>query len=339
MNSIKRVGAAALAAAVAGCGGGGGSDTVALKSAGDVARELQNISTLYVDNAPASKAARPGPGTRATGVRGLLSRSVAGQSRASRSGGVAKATGDCDSGTYTYDEFIGQVRNLPLFAANPVLDYVIGTDRDCKFVEGTFSQYYDGRYEYGDNWAYTEGTAQAPYYDYYLDGSGSTPYSVVLEDTDFNEKITIKTVGRSEARDNGTTYESRDIFGVDFRYAFDGDSIRLDIDAGRSGDPLIFVDNYNGDGTLSLDGPLHYSSDLCDGGRLTYDTLQGLTLGFSEPYGYFPNAGVLRIESGSAGVTLEFQSNGDVFYTFDSGQSGTVTLDDVASAEGCVFMP
>jgi hypothetical protein len=161
----------------------------------------------------------------------------------------------------------------------------------------------------------------------------------VFEDTDFDERLTLRTLGRAESRDNGTSYESREVFSLDFTYTFPGDSLRLDIEAGDSGDPLIFVDNYNGDGSLSIDGPFRYSSDFCNGGSLRYDTVQNLTLGFSDTYGYYPNDGQLRIESGSAGVTLDFQPNGDISYTFDSGATGTVTLAQVAAEEGCVFMP
>ncbi len=336
---MKRIGfCAALAmgcAFVTACGGG--SDTVALKSEADVVREIQNLASLYVQPAPAAKSA--GPGKRAAGVRGLLARSVAGQSRAARGQGTAKVAGTCDSGSYTYDDFVGQARSLPLFAASPVLDYTVGIDYDCRFVDGTFSEFYDGNYEFGDNSAYTVGTVEAPYYDYYADGSGGTPYRVIFEDTDFDEKLTVRTLGRAESRDNGAVYESRETFGIDFTYTFSGQTIRLDVDAGAGGDPLIFVDNYDTDGSLSIDGPLRYSSDICDGGSLRYDTVQNLTLGFSETYGYYPNGGELHIESGSAGVTLEFQANGDVLYTFDGGGSGTVTLAEVAAAEACVFMP
>jgi hypothetical protein len=330
MNTIIRGSATALAVLAAGCGGGGGSDNVALKSGADVAREMQNLSTLYVDGAPAPRSA---------GVRGLLARSAAGQSRAARAQSLAKVSGACGSGTYTYEDVFAQARSLPLFGASPVLDYTVGIDYDCRYTDGTFSEFYDGNYEYGDNGAYTAGTAEVPYYDYYADGTGSTPYRVVLEDTDFDETLTIRTLGRYEGRDTGTSFQSREVFALDFTYAFSGDSIRLDVEAGDSGDPLIFVDNYDGDGTLSIDGPFSYSSDICDGGNLRYDTVQNLTLGFDETYGYFPNGGQLRIESGGAGVTLDFQADGDILYTFDSGASGTVTLDQVAAAEACVFMP
>jgi hypothetical protein len=344
---VGAVGSVFLLATACGGGGGGGSGAVSLKSEQDVVREIGNISSLYVEgagSAPAAASADASTRGRETGVKRLASQARAKYDRAARIKAKSvtpkvAVTEDCPSGgNYTYEEFFETQRNLPLFAVTPSMNYLTETDRDCRYVEGTFSEYYDGYFEYGDNGAVASG--ETPYFEYAVDGSGDTPYRIVFEDTEFDQKETLKTLGRYEGRDNGVTYESREIFDFDFIFSVEGESFSIGAKAGESGNPLIFVDNYNGDGSLSIDGPIRYDTDFCDSGRVDFTTVQNLTLGFDDTYGTIIDGGELIIESGGTSVTLVFQSDGGVTYTFENGDTGQATLEELnSSAEPCVFFP
>lgn len=316
-------------------GGGGGSNTVSLKSRDDVIREAANLSMLYVDGAGPAAATS---GARSIGAKGLMARAVTGRQRGTTAKSVSpKTTQACDSGSYTYDNFYAVARSFPLFGVSPTVDYYLETNDSCKFIDGTYSELYTGRYEEGGNAAYTAGTAESPLYDYYEDGQGSTPYRIVLQDTAYDEKLTATSLGRVEARDTGATFQSREIFGIDLVYVFAGDSLKIGIDTGKAAEPLVFVDNYGTDGSLSIDGPMRYSTSFCDGGALEYDTVTNLTV-TSDAMGTYVNGGELVIMSGSASVTLVFEADGDVQYTFGSGDSGLVTRAELANASGdCVF--
>jgi hypothetical protein len=329
-----RIGIVAAGLALAACGGGGGgSNTVSLKSRDDVVREVANLSILYVDGgAPAASAK-----TRSIGARGLMTRTLAGRQRTPAKNASPKTTTACDSGSLTYDNFYGVVRSLPLFGVDPTVDYYLETNSSCKFVDGSYSELYSGRYEEGGNIGYTAGSAESPLYEYYQDGEGGAPYRMVLQDTAYDEKLTFTSLGRVESRDTGTAFESREVYGVDIVYVFGGDSVRIGIDTGESANPLIFVDNYGGDTSLSIDGPMRYTSSFCEGGALEYATLTNLTVA-SDGSGTYINGGELTITSGSASVTLVFESDGDVQYTLSGGGSGLVTRAELANATGeCVF--
>lgn len=327
--------AAGLAVAACGGGGGGGPDRVSLKTKDDAIREVANLTALYVEGGvgPAANAkARP------IGAKGLMLRTVA-----SRQGGTSaksaapKTTAACDSGSYTYDNFYGVARSLPLFGVNPTVDYYAETNNSCKFIEGTYSEFYAGRYEEGGNGSYTAGTVESPLYEYYKDGEGGTPFRLVIQDTSYDEKLTLTSLGRVESRDTGAAFESREVFELDLVYAFAGDSVRIGIDTGDGATPLVFVDNYGGDATFSIDGPMRYTSSFCDGGELAYDTVANLAF-TSDGSGAYINGGELVITSGSASVTLVFESDGDVQYTFSGGASGLITRAELANATGeCVF--
>lgn len=335
----RRIGALLSFAVLAACGGGGGgSDFVSLKARDDVVREAANVVYLYIDNGGGTAASGGANAAgRSIGAKGLAARTLSGRGGIVAKNAAPKATAACHSGSYTYDNFYGVARSLPLFAVAPTVDYYAEANNDCRFIEGTYSEYYDGSFEQGDNAAYTGGTAEAPLYDYMSDGSGGTPFRVVLQDTSYDEKLTVTTLGRVETRDTGTSYESREIFALDLAYSYPGDSFKMSIDTGADAVPLVFVDNYGGDGSVSIDGPLSYGSSFCDGGALEYDTLENLTFA-SDGSGTYVNGGELVITSGDASVALVFADNGDVQYTFSGGGSGVVTRSEVNNAVGeCVF--
>lgn len=343
-DSARHLGIVLAGSVLVACGGGGGGGvgSVSLKSEQDVIREISNISALYVDGSGAEPAARSARG-RETGLKRLANQGRAKSSRAGRAKAASvtpklAVTEDCSGGgDYTYEEFFEAQRSLPLFDVNPVTDYYVETDRDCRYVEGTYSEYYDGRFEFGDNGSYT---GEGPYYEYDVEGSGDTPFRVVFEDTEFDQKETIKTLGRYEGRDDGVTFESREIFDLDLTFSVEGESVNVGAKSGESGNPLVFVDNYNGDGSVSIDGPIRYDTDFCDSGRVDFTTVQNLTFGFSDIYGTFIGGGELIIESGSTSVTLLFQGDGDVTYTFENGETGEATLEEInTNAEECFFFP
>jgi hypothetical protein len=349
MSRIRLVWAVPVLVALLGAcsdGGGGGDggipSTITLISEQDVIREVANLSMLHGSDQALSADA----GATAAGARGMASsagvrRLLASSSVADRQGVRAKRmspqaeTYNCDSGSTTSDSFFAVTRNLPLFDVSPTMDYYTDVDNNCRYVDGAETWTSNGRSEYGDNDSYSAATAESPNYYYVLDGSGSTPYTFFYQDTDFDEKVTVKSLGRSEYRENGTNSEARETIAFDLAYDSGGDGFDLEVAAGKSGDPLIYVDNY-GDGTFSVDGPFGYRSTDCRGGNVVYDTVDLMTLG-SDEYGLFISGGELVITSGNNAVTLVFQSDGGYQYQFSNGNSGEVTRQESLSGGDCLY--
>jgi hypothetical protein len=339
MSRIRLVSTVPVLVALLGAcsdGGGGGDgipSAITLTSEQDIVREVANLSTLHATDEGLSG----GAGASRSGVRRLVASSRVADRQAVRAKRMSPQaeTYNCDSGTTTSDSFFGVTRNLPLFGVSPTMDYYTDVDNNCRYVDGTQTWTSNGRSEYGDNDSYSATTAESPNYYYMLDGNGSTPAAFYYQDTEFDEKQTFKSLGRTEYRDNGTSAESRESIAFDLTWNFGGDGFGFEIVAGKSGDPLIYVDNYV-DGTFSIDGPFGYTSTDCRGGNVVYDTVNLMTLG-SDEYGPFISGGELVIASGANSVTLVFQSNGGYQYQFSNGDSGEVTREESLYGDDCLY--
>ncbi|MGH8481143.1 MAG: hypothetical protein ACRES8_01615 [Nevskiaceae bacterium] len=322
---------------LAACGGDGGSSTVSLKTEQDVTREIVNVIGLRdsAGSGSTSTMARSGvSGSMRARLAGTMAaRDVSGPGRAQAKTTPAKENVPCDSGAYVYFEFFNVARSLPLFGVNPPVDYYYYDHDDCRLVSGSESVTTNGYEEYGDNISYSSATAESPRYEYYAYGSGSGRYSFLFEDTSFDETFRLDSQGRGEYRDNGSSRESREIAEFDLAVTFGSFRESVELDAGATGEPLVIVDNY-GAGNATIDGPFRYSSEACRGGRLAYTTLQPVTFA-SDDFGTYVNGGELFIESGSASVTLVFQSDGSALYELSSGGSGIVTRAELSAYEGC----
>ena len=339
-----RAGAFAAAALVAGCGDDGGGNTVALKTEADVTREMSNVIGLYQTTTDGGGASRSRAGV------GLALQQRAAQARASsRLGTSAKAeTVECQFGTYVVDEQVGVQRELPLFAVTTTMDWYSYDNRDCSYDDGDLRETSDGYHEHGNNYSYVDASGgaygpspskaslseEAPAYEYLQQGRNGGALSFVLENTAFDDRFTIRSKGRGEYRNNGSRLESREI--LDFTYVLQADGFReeLSLGAGESGTPLVLVDNYLAD-TFTIDGPFRYHyTDICDGGRIVYATLQPITVS-SDASGRFLSAGQLTLTSGGTVVSLAFQADGDITYSIDGGASGEVTRAELQAEPGC----
>jgi hypothetical protein len=333
IGTFGRAGTIAAAALVAACGGGdgGGSSKVALASEGDVTREITNVVQLVSVSVGPTAVAGPRMGVgkqiQARRTHALAARSAKPRPKAE--------TFECSSGSGTADYITNTARSLPLFSANPTVDYEYVDYDNCRDVEGTSSYTDNGYEEWGSNYSYIEApSANTPAYDYYVEGQGSGSYTFVYEDTDLDEKVTYRSKGRGEYRDNGTSYEAREVFDFSYVLQFEGFREELSFGAGDSGNPLVIVDNYSTD-TFTIDGPFNYGYvDVCEGGRLVYDTVQPLAY-TSDEAGQYINGGQLTLSSGGTDVTLTFQADGDITYSIDGGASGEVTRAELQAEEGC----
>lgn len=333
----RRLGAVLFLSVLVSCeSGGGGPGSVSLKTEADVAREVSNLTFIVETSFGTATSGARSAGARAVAARFQSMHSRGTQARAKSTSVTPKAaeTIECGSGFYTFENFFEVQRELPLFDVTPTLDYYAEDNHDCTYTEGTYSEFYDGKLEDGGNGAYAEGTVQSPRYDYFKDGSGSTPNRYIEEDTGY--KFSLKALGRGETKDTGVAVESREIFDFDVTLTSDGDSVHFGIKTGASGDPLIVVDNSGGDGSVSLDGPITYDSDFCDSGKVNFTTVQNLTVG-EDISGQFLNGGELLLESGSGSVELVFAGDGSVTYTFENGDSGSLTLAELRAAEAACF--
>ena len=337
-SASVRVIACASVALLAACSTGGGDDgidPVSLSTKADVIREIGNVASMRGEGPmmqPASTAQ-----ARRSGARGFMAPSASGQARGSRGKGYAPAaeeTVPCDSGSMTYEDFIG-ARNYPLFGVTPPsTDYSVYQYRDC--VDNTYYPWVetsDGRVELG----YSDSTAQTPAYYYEVLGSGSTPYVSIAEDKSTGDRYTGRVLGRSESRDTGSVWQSRENLTVGFRSTFGGDIFTMDVDVGDDGNPLVITNDYSVD-TLAVDGPISYSSSACEGGRVEFTTLEPMTFGYDDSGMRFVNGGQIVIEAGGRSVTVTFQSDGGASYQFNDGASGTISRDEVSDGE-CLFGP
>ena len=332
--SVRAVACASLALLAACSSGGGGDDgigPVSLSSKADVVREIGNFAAMQGEEPGAS----PASTTRTSGAQRLMSRSTSPQARGNRVKGYAPAaeTVPCDSGTVTYEGFSGAARNYPLFGVTPPsTDYNVLQYRDCvDTYDYPWVYTTDGRVEAGES----APTAQTPSYSYEVLGSGSTPYTNITEDKSTGERYTAQVLGRSESRDNGAVYQSRENLTASLRFTFDGDSLSMRVGAGENGNPLVVTEDYSV-GTLAVDGPIHYSSDFCAGGRVEFTTLEPLTFG-SDESGTFINGGQIVIVAGGSSVTVTFQGDGGATYQFDGGASGTITRYEISGGSGCLL--
>ena len=320
--------------AACGSGGGGGGGPVELKSGQDVAREVANLIAL--NDQSGGMSSKSASASRASvGPRGTLATRLWRQSR--RSSSKVAQTETCNGGgTYTSEFFAGQQRSLPFFGVTPVMDLYVEDYNNCKYVNGTYSDTQNGHFESADNYAYTGFTPQNPYYDTVAFGRDNSRVTFVSRDTEFNEVVTLGALGRSETRDNGSVYETRDLVQLDFDSSFDGDRFRVSLDFGSGEDYLAIVDSYTA-GTLAVDGPFAYSSTDCPGGSLILSTDQAMTFA-EDGFGTYVSGGRLTIDAGTASVDLVFSSNGDVAYEFVGGESGTILRSELVDASGCIFL-
>ncbi len=309
----KWIGILGVAAALTACfDDGGGSSAVSLKSEQDVVREIANVIALQGGAGPISPAA-----PRATGYRALAERSGG-------SGGPKhpRETSLCDAGSVEITEHFDSARPYRLLGVNFATDYLVSEYDDCVFNEPDLTVTETGRFEDGDNSAHR--TGEDPELGYIVAGAGDTGFRVVYEGG-FGSTYTTRFLGRGETRDDATTHESRDAMELDFAVSTNGQTARASIDIGGNDDPLIVHVDFSGaPQTGSIDGPIRYSSDFCEGGRVRYETVTPLTFGEDEN-GTFINGGELIIEAGRRSVTLVFHENGDIDYEFDNGISGTIT--------------
>ena len=333
-STVGRGGAFAAAILLSACGGDGDSNAVALKTEADVARELTNVYSLYfssVDN---------GAGPARAGVGRMLQQAYLRPARAE--GTRAKAeTFQCDSGSYDHEYNSATARELALFGVSPTVDWYFYDNRDCRYVVETSSDTTDGYEEYGFTASSGGSTStyrasaspEAPAYDYLVQGRNGGWLSYVSVDPDFDQTFTIRSKGRGEYRDDGSSVESREVLA--FTYALRVEDFRdeISLSAGESGNPLVIVDNYAGN-TFTVDGPFsyHYES-FCVGGRLVYDTVQPLAV--SSDNGTYLSGGQLTISSGGATVSLTFQADGDVTYSIEGGATGEVTRAELEVTPGC----
>lgn len=316
------IGMLGVAASLTACfDGGGGSSAVPLKSEQDVMREISNVIALQGGAGPIS----PAP-ARTTGYRALAARngSWGGPKR-------PQEVIQCDTGSYDVVQHFDTARNYPLLGITFGSDYLVSVYDDCAHVQEGFTTTETGRFEDGDNSGYR--TGEDPELGYIVAGSGSGAFRIVDQGTD-GTRFTARFRGRGETRDDATTHESRDAMDVDFALSFSGQSFKVSMDIGEDEDPLIVHTDFSGaPQTLSIDGPIRYSSDFCDGGRVRYDTVTPLTFG-EDADGTFINGGELIIEAGSRSVTLVFHPNGDIDYTFGNGVSGTITRAELLAGGG-----
>lgn len=328
-----RVGAFVAAALLAACGGDdGGDNTVPLKTEADVSREISNIYGLAQGTSSSGGAA-----PSRTGIRPAMQARKAHMLAAPGASPRPKAeTIQCGSGSYVYDFATNTPRELPLFEVNTAVDYESYDGDDCTDTEGSWSQTLSGFQEFGDNYAYGGGSGASPIYDYYVAGRNGGSFEHVVRDVGF--EATVRERGRSEYRDIGTSIESREVlyFSYVFEVDVEGDRFREEISlgAGESGNPLVIVDDTPGN-TFTIDGPFSYRfAEVCDGGRIVYDTVQPLNVS-SDSEGVFLNAGQITLTSGGATVSLTFQADGDVTYSIDGGGSGEVTRAELQAEPGC----
>jgi len=337
MRSLSvRVAACASVALLAACsgGGGGGIDPVSLSTKADVIREIGTFEAMQGEEPGAQPASSAR--ARSSGVQRLMSRNTSPQGRGNRVKGYAPAaeTVPCDSGSVTYEDFTGVARNYPLFGVTPPsTDYGVLQYRDCvDNYDYPWVYTSDGRVETGDS----ASTPQTPAYSYEVLGSGSTPYTNTSEDTSTGDRYTAHLLGRTETRDNGAVYQSRENLTAGLRFTFGGDTLRMTVGAGEDGNPLVVTDDY-GNGTLAVDGPIHYSSEFCEGGRVEFTTVEPMTFG-SDASGSFINGGQIMIEAGSRSVTITFQGDGGASYQFNDGDSGTITRDEMSGGSECLMV-
>jgi hypothetical protein len=320
-----------LLAACSGGGGNDGIDPVSLSTKADVIREIGTFEAMQGEEGaqPASSAR-----ARRSGAQRLMSRSTSSQARGRHPKSYAPAaeTVPCDSGSVSYEDFTGATRNYPLFGVTPPsTDYAVLQFRDCvdnSYYPWTYTT--DGRSESGNSTS----TAQTPAYSYEVLGSGSTPYTDAAEDKSTGDRYTTQLLGRIEDRDNGAVWQSREHLTASLRSTFDGDTFSMTVGIGEDGNPMVFTDDY-GVGTLAIDGPMHYSSSFCEGGRIEVTTNESLTFG-SDESGSFINGGQLVIEAGSRSVTITFQGDGGASYEFNDGDSGTITRDEISGGSECL---
>jgi hypothetical protein len=329
IGTFGRVGAFAASALVAACGGGGGGgNTVALKSEDGVKREVANVVMLYDQGGTAAPMSVSGLAqTRAAAMRARVA-----------NGAIPKATTeDCDSGTYTFDSFTNVSRSLPLFSAAPNLDYATYDYNNCLFIEGLYALTQDGYLENGSNNAYSNSSAENPYYGYNVWGSGSGSFVYTIEDAPgFSGagRSVERARGRSEYRDNGSSVEIREISDFSLSIKVPGFSESITLGAGETGNPLVIADNYVA-GTLTIDGPFFYgTAGECSGGRIDYDTVEPLVPA-EDGDGTYVSDGELAISSGSVTVTLTFQPDGDISYELSTGATGEITRTELADTAPC----
>jgi hypothetical protein len=300
---------------LAACGGdgGGGTSPVKLSTEADVLREIGNIGVLYLDSA--GPAAASASGARQMTRERLQRNPLTAKSVSPK----AAETFDCTtSGTTSYEEFVEVSRNLPLFAVSPTVDYTVYIDNNCVESDESGTYRSDGRFEDGSNYNYV---GENPFYEYQAFDDASFGYETTGYDFSYGLD------GRFESRSTGGSYEERARFRFSFDGTAEGESFFVDYRLGDGDESLIAVDSAE---SYTIDGPLSYSTSLCEGGRIVYDTLQALTFG-SDESGAFINGGQLELTAGSHSVLLTFQADGDVTYSIDGGAPGEITRAELAA--------
>jgi len=327
------IGTLAAALALAGCGGGGGGGglgSVSLKTTDDVIREIDNATVAQLLADPGMFV--PEGGGAPTAYRVLQG------DRTARPGGqkvspAAAETVPCTtSGAYTVEDFTGEFA-YELFAQTLASDSSVAVYDDCVEESGDIRSTVNGRVEVAGT-SGTAGTAESPNYFAAVFGSGSTPFRDVLDSLSTSQRFTLRVRGRFEGREAGTLVEARDAVSLDFVASFEGESVSAGLDIGQSDDPLILVED-SSLGTVTIDGPIGYSSEFCDDGWVHYTTLEALH--YNGEMGFY-DAGQLLIESGGQGVTVTFLGNGDVSYQFANGNSGVIPQADLGSGGGCMVI-
>ena len=341
MRSVSgRVVVCASVVLLAACSSGGGGDDgigpVSLSTKADVIREIGTFASMQ--SGPSEGAAASSARARSGGAQRMMSASASPRPSGRRGKGyvpAAQETVPCDSGSFTYENFTGAARNYPLFGVTPPsTDYDVLQYRDCvDSYDYPWVYTTDGRVETGDSAA----TAQTPAYSYEVLGNGSTPFTDVADDTSTGDRYTAQLLGRAEYRDNGAVWQSRENLTAGLRFTFEGDTLSLNVGAGEDGNPLVVTEDYSV-GTLAIDGPIHYSSSFCKGGRVEFTTLEPLTFGSDEYGASFVNGGQIVIEAGARSVTVTFQSDGGASYQFSDGASGTIMRDEMFGGSECLVM-
>ena len=326
------IGALAAATALAACGGGGGGGglgTVSLKTTDDVIREVDNvaIAQLLADPDMYGPASGGGEPMAYRVLRGDRTARPDGQKLSPAAAETVPCT---TSGDYTVEDFTGDFV-YPLFGQTLASTSSVAVYDDCREeADGTRSTL-NGRVEIAAS-SGTAGTAESPNYFAAVFGSGSSSFRDVFESLSTSQRLTLGIRGRFEGREAGALVEARDAVVVSFTASYAGDSVRAGLHLGQDDDPLAVTED-SGLSTVTIDGPLGYSSEFCDDGWVHYTTL--VPLHYNSGMGFF-DAGELLIESGSQSVTVTFLGNGDVSYEFANGASGVIPQADLGSGGGCM---
>jgi hypothetical protein len=326
LRSLRRaIPMALLGSGLAACGGstdgpsdGGSSGDLPLATKADVLREIGTLSSaasFFTDTLDEDAIL-----ATAKSLRGGVRQGETLRLKATTENCEAGGTSSVDSGSKSYD--------FDFFGRTTTVEFERYTDSDCRFTEtfqgGSTRYTYDGVDETGETLA-----GAVPVLEYRAAGSGNGPVSFEERTSYSNNTVDTYTstyLGDMQKRtENGvTSYASALVFS----YRSDENGSRYDVDATMGFDGAPFRASLNANGALTLDGSLRYGTSECDGGELAIATTALIT----QADGGYVNGGTVRLSSGTASVTVTFNSDGSASYQFQSGGGGTLTRAEVEAA-------